>query len=46
MNIWLKQISSSDGKEYFDLLVSSWNSFNFIDWLFEVVAIVIKLDKI
>ena len=32
-----------DIKEYFDLLISSWNSFNFIDWLFELLAIVVNV---
>ena len=43
--IWeiISHVFYYDIKEYFDLLVSSWNSFTFIDWLFELLAIVVNV---
>ena len=32
-----------DIKEYFDLLINSWNDFTFIDWLFELLAIIVNI---
>ena len=43
--IWdiITHIFYYDIKEYFDLLISSWNSFNFVDWLFELLAIIVNV---
>ena len=44
--IWdiITHIFYYDIKEYFDLLVSSWNAFNFVDWLFELLAIIVNVS--
>ena len=43
--IWdiISHIFYYDIKEYFDLLINSWNNFTFIDWLFELLAIVVNV---